>query len=48
MQLLVKGFDACTHVVQADEDEATVWNVKQKLQVRLLVAPGAEVLRCGA
>jgi hypothetical protein len=48
MQLLVKGVDACTHVVQADEDEATVWNVKQQLQVRVRLAPGAEGHGCEA
>jgi hypothetical protein len=46
MQLLVKSFDACTHVVQAEEDAATVWDVKQKLQVRLFRQVGMQQTAC--
>eukprot|EP00882_Tetradesmus_deserticola_P012410 GHRQ01013152.1.p2 GENE.GHRQ01013152.1~~GHRQ01013152.1.p2 ORF type:complete len:165 (+),score=96.81 GHRQ01013152.1:619-1113(+) len=47
MQLLVKGFDACTHVVQAEGDDATVWDVKKKLQVLTGIPAQHQRLQCG-
>uniref|UniRef100_A0A383VZG5 Ubiquitin-like domain-containing protein n=1 Tax=Tetradesmus obliquus TaxID=3088 RepID=A0A383VZG5_TETOB len=47
MQLLVKGFDACTHVVQAEGDAATLWDVKQKLQGLTGVPAEQQHLQCG-
>ncbi|KAF6256916.1 hypothetical protein COO60DRAFT_1640361 [Scenedesmus sp. NREL 46B-D3] len=46
MQLLVKGFYACTHTVQAEGDGATVWDVKQKLQALTGIPAEHQRLQC--